>query len=62
MTRLSSGLNVRLTPALRERIEAEADRLGVRPSDVVRVKLGEAFAVPQNTTSQDVVSGQFVKH
>jgi predicted transcriptional regulator len=38
---MTEVFKVRITPALKEAIQAEADRLNVRPADVARMALAE---------------------
>jgi len=44
MARMSDILQVRVTPELAARLKSEADRLGLRPADVVRVTLAKSLA------------------
>ena len=57
MATFSEPLSIRISPQLDRLLDAEARRLGVRRSDVVRIKLAEALTGPQNTVPQDVVGG-----
>ena len=43
---LSEQVNIRVTPSLRRRIEAEAEAAKRRPSDWLRVRLEEMLEAP----------------
>ena len=61
MATLTRRVGFRLAEDLHKRLEDEAGRLGLKPSDLARVKLAEALTGLQNTTPQDVVAGPVVK-
>ena len=61
MATFTEPLNIRITSHLDTLLRSEARRLGVRRSDVARIKLAEALTSLQNTTPQDVVAGPVVK-
>ena len=43
---LSEQMNIRVTPTLRQRIEAEAEAAKRKPSDWLRVRLEEMLEAP----------------